>query len=219
MIAGLCNLDTLKKHLLPSSMAPETRFDLPIQLIGAGVRGAFEQYCNRKFVYTVDDTQDFTGNRSHYYLPRYPLSGVTKIEMRYFQTDDWTEITDQPITISYENGLVAFGYTLGREPLRVRATWSGGYWFEPLEPDDDAYPSTKPEVTDELALRNGAQIPNLPDELLSAFLWQCEAVWATRDKLGIGLNDKPDQQSGLSKLELVPMAKGILNQFIRYQLS
>ena len=123
------------------------------------------------------------------------------------------------MSVSYENGLIHFGYTLGREPLRVRATWSGGFWFETREPDEDGYPSTKPEVTDPLALRNGGQVATLPDELQAAFLWQCEAIWAARDKLGLGLADKPSAQSNLGTVEISPLVRTILNQFIRYQLS
>lgn len=220
MNAGLCNLTTLKQLLLPGTLGTgDTRFDLALQVLGNGVRGAFEQFCNRRLAYLESDTVDFLGNRPHYYLPRFPISSVSKIEMRYFQTDDWSEITGQPISISYENGMIAFGYTLGREPLRVRATWTGGYWFETKEPGEDGYPSTKPTITDPVALRNGAVVASLPDELLAAFLWQCETVWQSRDKLGLSLIDKPDQQSTLGKVELNPMARMVLNQYIRYQLS
>lgn len=219
MNCGLTNLDTVKKHLLAGSLGAETRFDLALQVIGLGVRGAFEQFCNRKFCYEEDDTTEFMGNRPHYYLPRFPISKVTKIEMRYFQADDWTEITEQPVSVSYEFGLIHFGYTLGREPLRVRTTFSGGFWFETLEPSDEAYPSTKPTVTDPIALRNGAVIADLPDELRAAFLLQCETLWSARDKLGVGLVDKPNQQSEVGKIDMAPFVKQILNQFIRYQLS
>ena len=92
--------------------------------------------------------------------------------------------------------------------MQVKAIWDGGYWFEPLEPDDDAYPSTAPV---------GAVL--LPDDLKAAFLLQCEEVWAQRDKLGSGIIDKPGAQSGLSKLELAPLVKMVLQTHIRYQLS
>ncbi len=217
MNAGLCNLDTLKKHLLANSIGSAKQFDLQVKLIGAGVRGVFETFCNRRLGYVENDTVEFSGDRPHYYLPRFPISGISKVEMRYFQSDDWTEITDQPISISYETGLIHFGYTLGRTPLRVRATWSGGYWFQTAEPEAD--PITKPEITDELALRNGAQVADLPDELLSAFLWQCEAIWAVKDKLGMGTAEKPGTQSNLADIKLSPLVETILRKYVRYQLS
>jgi hypothetical protein len=219
MNCGLTNLHTLKAHLLAGTMAAETQFDSALQMIGLGVRGVFEQVCNRRLGYQVDDTVVFSGDRPHYYLPRYPMSGVTKVEMRYFQTDSWTEITGQPISVNYETGLLHFGYFLGRWPLQVGATWSGGYWFDTLEPDDEGYPASKPEVTDATALANGAQVASLPDELRAAFLWQCEAVWAARDKLGTGLVDKPGQQSGMGEIKLAPMVQQMLQEYIRYQLS
>ena len=219
MNCGLTNLDTLKRGLLAGSLAGESKFDLALQMLGAGVRGAFEQFTNRRLGYKEDQTIVFSGDRPHYYLPGFPLSGIKKVEMRYFQTDSWTEITGQPINVNYENGLLHFGYTLGRWPLQVRATWSGGYWFEDKEPEEAGYPSARPAVTDPLALNNGGAVADLPDELRSAFMWQCEAMWAARDKLGIGLVDKPNAQSETAKVGLAPMVKMILAQFIRYQLS
>jgi len=218
MNAGLTNLDTLKKHLLPSTLTGEPRFDTVIQTLGLGVAAWFDQYCNRRFGWLEDDTMVFSGDRPHYYLPRFPVSVVTRVEMRYFQTDNWTEITGQPINVNYETGLIHFGYFLGRWPLQVRATWSGGYWFEPLEPDDDGYPSDAP------TLPADANIPParaflLPNDLRAAFLTQCQHGWDLRDKLGAGLADKPKTQTDLEDFKLVPMVKQILQQYVRYQLS
>jgi len=208
MIAGLTNLDTLKKALLAETLVNETRFDLMIQTIGLGVAGIFNAFTNRRLAWMLGDTITFSGDRPHYYLPRYPILNVMSVQMKYFRTDNWNDISDQPITVNYETGLIHFGYTLGRFPLQVKAIWDGGYWFEPLEPDDDAYPSTAPV---------GAVL--LPDDLKAAFLLQCEEVWAQRDKLGSGIIDKPGAQSGLSKLELAPLVKMVLQTHIRYQLS
>lgn len=219
MDCGLTNLYELKNALLAQSIGGLTQFDRALQLIGLGVRGAFENFCNRRLAYATNDTVDITGNRPHYYVPRFPISGVTSIQMRYFQSDDWTDITSQPISVAYANGFISFGYTLGREPLRVLVTWSGGFWYETLEPDDPNYPSQKPAISDPVALRNGAVIADLPDDLRAAFLWQCEAIWAARDKLGVGISDKPNEQSKIDRIELAPLVKQVLNQYIRYQLS
>jgi hypothetical protein len=218
MIAGLTNLDTLKKHLLATSQMAETRFDLVIQTLGLGIAGLFDTLCNRRLAYLDADQVVFSGDRPHYYLPRFPIRNVTSIQMRYFQTDNWTDITGQPISVNYETGLIHFGYTLGRNPMQVRVVWDGGYWFEPLEPEDAQYPSNAPVAgTDPNGLP--ARFFILPDTLRSAFLFQCEAAWSQRDKLGLGLTDKPGEQSGLGKLDLAPMVKSMLNPFIRYQLS
>jgi len=218
MNAGLTNLDTLKKHLLPGSMPAEPRFDLVIQTLGQGIAGWFDQFCNRRFGWLDDDVVVFSGDRPHYYLPRFPIAKITRVEMRYFQTDNWTEITGQPINVNYETGLIHFGYFLGRWPLQVRATWSGGYWFEDKEPEDAGYPSTAPALPDDNNIPP-ARAFLLPPDLRAAFLTQCELAWSLRDKLGLGLTDKPKSQSDLSQGHLAPMVKQILQQYIRYQLS
>lgn len=219
MNAGLSNLDTLKRSLLAPALIGDKRYDFQLATLGLGVCGAFEKFCNRRFGYMENDTVEFSGDRPHYYLPRFPMTAVAKIEMRYFNTDDWTEITGQPITISYAEGLVHFGYTLGRDPLRVRATWSGGYWFNTIEPKESDTPAEMPQITDPTALRNGAKVETVPPELLSAFLFQCEAVWSARDKLGVATAEKPNVQSKISEVELLPLVKSILGGFVRYQLS
>ena len=136
----------------------------------------------------------------------------------YCQADTWCEITGQPITVNFESGLLHFGYTLGRFPLQVQTVWDGGYWFETAEPDDDGFPSAAPEgATDPNGLP--ARFFLLPDVLRSAFLWQCEALWAARDKLGVGLVNKPSAESGLAEAKLAPMVEMMLRPFVRYQLS
>ena len=218
MNCGLTNLDTLKRHLLAGSMASESQFDSVIAIIGLGVAGMFDTFTNRKLAWMAGDVVTYSGDRPHMYLPRYPIREVTSVNMRYFQTDTWCEITGQPITVNFESGLLHFGYTLGRFPLQVQTVWSGGYWYETLEPDDEGYPSAAPEAGSD---PNGlpARFFLLPDALRSAFLWQCEAIWAARDKLGMGLVDKPSQQSGLGELKMSPIVEAMLRPFVRYQLS
>lgn len=207
MNAGLTNLDVLKQLLLPGTMSAESRFDLEIRMLGLGVAAMFETFCNRRLGYLENDTVVFSGDRPHYYLPRYPISAVSKIEMRYFLTDAWNEITGQPINVNYETGLVHFGYTLGRWPLQVRATWSGGYWYETLEPGDEGYPSAQPDG-----------VLAMPDGLVAAFHLQCHHIWDQKDKLGVNLVDKP-KQSTVQSLEMSPMVRQMIQPYVRYQLS
>ncbi len=218
MNAGLTNLDTLKKHLLAKSIQASTDFDSVITAIGLGVAGRFDRFCNRNFAYLANATQIFTGNRPHYYLARYPLVSVALVEMRYFITDAWTDITGQPISWNPESGLIHFGYTLGREPLQVRVTWTGGYWYEQKEPADVGYPSTAPAPV--LALDAGEQPKYaLPPEVQLAFLLQCQEIWNKRDKLGSGIAQKPDAQVALASMGMIPDVCQALHPHIRYQLT
>lgn len=210
MNAGLSNLASLKQFILPGSLAAASTQITPdavILAIGLMVAGMFDNECNRKLAYAAGDTDEFSGDRDHWYLSRYPLVAITSVQMRYFTADSWTDITGQPLTVSNPTGLLHFGYTLGTQPLRVQVTYSGGYWFETLEPTDAGYPSTQP---------SGSQA--LPGALQGAFYVQCSEVWNKRDKLGLGISTAPDQFIAVGKLDLSPIVKRALQPYRRFQL-
>jgi len=218
MKAGFSNLDTLRKFLLGNSLSPDHQFDAAITGIGLGMAGLCDAFCNRQFAYFESDTLIFSGDRSHYYLPRFPLVSIDQVQMRYFIADDWTDITGQPISWNAETGLLHFGYTLGRNPLQVKVTYTGGYWCETLEPDDENYPSDLPD-----AITNNQNLEArkflLPEIVKSAWLLQCQEVWNKRDKLGLAITDTPDKQVSLDKLALIPIARQMLQPHVRYQLT
>lgn len=208
MNAGLGNLTTLKAHLLAASMQAATDYDTKILAIGLGVAGLIDGHCNRKFAYEVDAQEICTGDRDHYYVERYPFTVISHVEMRYFMTDNWTDIDSQPIQINEKSGLVHFGYMVGRAPLQVRITYTGGFFFETKEPADGGYPTAAPD---------GAAL--LPDAVRLAWLIQCAEVWNKTDKLGAGIAQAPDAQTKTGELELSPIVKTMLRPFIRYQLT
>lgn len=218
MNAGLGNLESLKVFLLSRKLASESRFDQVITDIGLGVAGLIGQFCNRDFIYGENKTQIFSGNRSHWYMPAYPISSFSKVELRYFKADNWSDITGQPISCNEETGLLSFGYTLGRDPIQVRVTWSGGYWFETLEPDDAGFPSSAPASI----LNCTAIEPSkfyLPAELRFAWQMQCAEVWNKYDALGLTLVSEPNSQALTGTLDLVPAVKRILEAHKRYELT
>ena len=226
MNVGFSNLDTLKKFLLPGTMQSDKTFDSTIAIIGKGVAGMFDTFCNRKFQFMDLDTIIFQGDRSHYYLPRFPLLSVATVEMRYFLADAWNNISGQPIAWNPETGLLHFGYTLGRNPLQVKVTYSGGYWFDPLEPDDSAFPSSQPDIIANPVgvTLNGGSLEaikfNMPESIQTAWLLQCAEVWKRKDKLGVNLVDAPAEAHSREKLiDILPMVESILKPFVRYQLS
>lgn len=208
MNAGLSNLDVLKRHLLAGSLAGESRFDGVILAIGLGVAGLFDVFCNRKLAYLAGAEVVFTGDRSHYVLPRYPLVSVASVTTRFSDADAWDAATGEPWSTHPAAGVIRFAGVLGTELLQVRVVWTGGYWFETNEPEDAGFPALGPV---------GAVY--LPDDLRAAFLLQCEAVWGARDRLGTGLLSGEGTASGLGKLELLPMVKEMLRGHVRYQLS
>jgi hypothetical protein len=215
MNAGFANFDTLKKHLLAGSSAKsDTRFDTAIKAVGLGVAAAIENYTNRKFFRTADDTYISSADRAEFILPRYPVESVSLIEQKNTEADGWVTLDQSPWdlvqTFDLSAGIVRFAddNDLGNYSAQIRFTFTGGYWWETAEPDDPAYPSQMP-----------AGATPLPNDLKLAWLLQCEAVWAARDKLGTGLIDKPETQSATGKTVLSPLVKQMLGQYIRYQLT
>jgi hypothetical protein len=211
MNAGLGNLDVLRKFLLADSLAGENRFDAKIKAIGLGMAGMMDQSCNRKFAFADDDTATFDVMRTHFYLPRYPISEISKVEQRDVSGGDWYDlgaVAGVIVNRDEEKGWISFGWLRGIQTSLLRVTYSGGYWFETLEPDDEGYPSAAP-----------VGVAVLPDEVKTAWLLQCQEVWNKMDKLGAGLTDGPDKQSSLDKLELVPLVKQMLKQHVRYQIT
>jgi hypothetical protein len=209
MNCGLTNLESLRKHLLASTMAGERGFDNVITDIGQGVAALIEAGINRDLGYLADAEILFTGDREHYVVPRYPLVSVKSVQMRYFDSQPWQDISGQPIRTNAKSGIVYFGGTLGTEALQVRMVWTGGYWWETLEPEEEGYPSVMP---------TGATA--LPNDLRAAFLLQCRAVWQLIDKLGTDLlKSESGAAATLQSMTMIPMVKQMLNEYTRYQLS
>lgn len=208
MNTGLGALKTLKDYLLAEALRVDTAYDAALKTIGLGVAGMMDNFCNRKFSYAENDTVIFTGDRPHFYVPRFPFVSIAKVEMRYFRTDDWTDITDQPIQQNEQTGLVAFGYTLGRAPLQVRVTYTGGYWFDTTEEQNDTLPT-------------GATA--LPDDVRLAWLQQCAILWQAKDKIGVDIVKTGSSSSfvtgSLAGQDLSPMVKSMLQGYVRYQLT
>ena len=223
MNCGLGNLDSLKRHLLPATMQSDKRFDQVIQDIGLGVAGMIDKYTNRVMTYAEGVTRIWEGQRSHIYLPLWPIVTITKVELRYFLADSWTNISGQPLAENAETGLLHFGYTLGTNPIQVRVTWTGGYWFETAEPDDpNGYPSVVPAaITNAFtATPPGLEASKymLPPEVKLAWLLQCRRVWDGIDKLGTSVAQASNIVSD-RMIDLQPQVKMILQPYIRYQLS
>lgn len=235
MNAGLGNLSTLKRHLLTAGMAASsTDFNPVIADIGRGVARLFDSICNREFTYAENYTEIFMGNRAFWYVKKYPFVQVAKIELKYFQTDEWTDITTQPLIVNPETGQLNFGYLLGPAPLQVRATYTGGYWYQTIEEGapgylvcndqtDAGYPAALPASIQGSPNLNPPGIEPfkflLPYDLRLAWLTQCRRVWDSFDKLGLGLTDKPGAQTSVSEVSIAPEVRSTLERYVRYQAS
>jgi len=221
--AGFSNLTSLKAYLLAAKLRATTDYDYPIQNIGLGVATTFERVCNREFAYAQNILEVFQGDRPFWYARRAPVSIFSKVELRFFRADNWTDISGQPVGTDEEKGMIHFGYTLGKQPMQARLTYNGGFFWEQLEPTDAGYPTAVP---DDIANNSAGLDPNkfmLPADLLSAWQIQCEITWKMRDKLGLGIVGGEPRGRGplyaINDLDLAPVVKTILGKYVRYQLT
>lgn len=210
MNAGLSNLERLKGHLLPAgTMAGQTQFDQVISELGQGIAEDMEKFCNRKFERTQGDVVVFQADRNSFVLPRYPVEAVTLTELDLkdgngFVAQDAAFIR----SVSLASGIIYLPERPDAGPYfgQVRFTYTGGYWFEQLEPDDAGYPSQQP-----------AGSVALPKGLRLAWVNQCRAVWSAWDKLGTGLTDKPDIQTTIGEMDFSPAVNRTLASYVQMQ--
>lgn len=217
MNCGLSNLFTLKQHLLADALRPLTDYDVVIQDIGQGAADVIENECNRKFARACGATQIFQLDRRSFVVERYPLEAVTKIETRAKQSGEWIEqdLDSFVSNISLNAGIIYLGE--GADPDaytgQARITFTGGYWFETLEPKgEEGYPSEMPE---------GATA--LPRDLKLAWLTLCRLVWQAIDKTGVDVTKTGSGSQfvsgSLAGMELPPMVKLTIAQYQVMQVT
>ena len=231
MNAGFSNLHWLKNQLLASTLKNDKTFDEQILAIGKGTASMLDRYCNREFVYATGLQEVFSGERPFWFARRAPVTQFTTVELRYFRSDAWVDISGQPLSADEEKGLIDFGYTLGRDPIQVRLTYNGGFYFNTLEPDDAGYitpnsPAWLAALPADIAQNQAGIDPNkflLPDDLRLAWLLQCRKIWEAIDKTGenitkVGSNARQVAEV-LAGLDLIPQVQTMLQAYKRFQLT
>ena len=216
MNAGFSNLTTLKGYLLAATMRTRTDWDDAIKSIGQGVASAFENYCNRKFARAVADTEILPADKCQFLLSRYPIESISAIDLKTTESDGWVSqvINTFLNTLDNKAGIVNCpdGADAGPWYAQVRFTYTGGYFWEQLEPADAGYPTAVPI---------GAAL--VPADLLESWLLQCEVTWKMRDKLGVGIVGGETKGRGplyaINDLDFIPFVKKNLGQFVRYNLT
>jgi len=208
MNVGLSNLNMLKSWLLPVAMRTGTDYDADIAAIGKGVAGLIERHCNRTLERAVGTTYVTSADRSVLILNRYPIETVTSIELREDLSTGWQSLgaVNSILTgADFEKGILHFGTVQSTYMAQLRVTYTGGYFFEQLEPADVGYPTAQP-----------AGSTALPADVQLAWLLQCEHVWSQRDKLGLQIGKDPATDPALLRVELLPTVKDHLRTHIRY---
>lgn len=210
MNAGLSNLATLKAWLLPESLLSGTDYDDQIAALGTGVAAQLQRHCNRLFPRAVADTFECPADVLHVILPRFPVEAAPTIELRDDLAAGYVAQTYNDLVADHNlaAGLIRFGAWAGASTSRLRFTYTGGYFFEQLEPDHVSYPTSQP-----------AGSTAVPADLQLAWRLQCELVWKQRDKLGLNIAEKPSAEAILSSVELLPYVVQLLRPFVRHTLT
>ena len=221
MDLGLGTLNDVKQFVLPALYLEnkDTQYDSVLGVIAKSVAGRFEKYCDRKFGRVVGDQCKFDANRSMYVLPRYPVEVLTALELRAVLIDDWSDVLNTVIQMDETAGIIKFGGWMSDSLVQMRATWTGGYWYEtqePLQPDgvtpNPDYPSTMPE---------GAT--PLPDDLKGAWLNQIHHEFQLKDQLlpeGVANGAQKSRLNWrLDQAVLLPEVQNVIEQYRRYQIT
>ncbi len=204
MNAGFSSLTALKANLLAKSLLTNTAYDQVITAIGLGMQGMLETFCSRRFQRAAGDQATFAADRASFLLPRYPVEGVTLVELQLDMADGFVA-QDLATVQSFDpaSGIVYMqaGADAGPYYATVRFTYTGGYWWDTSEDGSGVMPAGATE---------------LPDELQQAWLLQCQEAWAKRDKIGVNIADKPE--SKLSDLKMLPIVKEMVSDYKRMSL-
>lgn len=139
MDAGFSNLTFLKKRLLLASDVSGTDYDEAVLSLGLGVRGLFEDECDRSFARQQNAVWEAPADRDYVILPIYPLESVATIELRDNLTDGWK--ADEAMNILPDSGIVYFVGALGSYGSTVKITYTGGYWWDTTENGTGSLPS------------------------------------------------------------------------------
>lgn len=203
MNAGLANLATLKRHLLPDTWLTETSMDTILADLGLGVASQMEEFCARKFARAEDAVLQLPADTMLIQLPRFPIEGTPTIELRSAGSQAWEEQEDSIDNVAENAGIIYLTAPIGTSRDRLRITWDGGFWWD-LSEDADA-PDEMPE---------GATA--VPDGLRLAWLLQCHHILAARELLSVRAlpSDKAAAGGGAdAQIQLLPSVKDALGAY------
>ena len=216
MNAGFSNLDFLKKQILAGTVK-DPRFDAVLLALGQGVAAQFESFCGRKFQRAAGQVDAFGADRCQFLLARYPVEPpVALVEYKEDEPSGWVvQNPADPDAVVIQSldaaaGIVYLpdGADAGEYYSQVRFTYTGGYFWETLEPDDAAFPSALP-----------AGAAALPADLLAIWILQCKHIWAMLDKIGTDLLKDGSAKSLRFPEEFAPTVEKTLAKYLRYNLT
>lgn len=194
--AGFLTIDSLKARILPEAGVEEPQWDAALGRLGLAVSRQLQQHCNRTFERVTDTSESYSARTFAVCLKAYPVEDIADAELT---AQDGTA-TDAEVSfhIDRASGLLEFLAPPGSASQRLRITYTGGFW---LDPEDGA--TTCPD---------GAT--PLPEDILEAFVSQCQAIAEARGLFGaVALRKTKDPQASG---ELLPEVEAALRGYRRF---
>lgn len=162
--AGFSTLSYLKSRILPDAGVDDTQWDLALSKLGASVATRFERHCNRLFQRVTTTAEIYSARTLTVSLRAYPVIALTSVQLR---AADGTLSDVTGYSLDAACGLVDFSSPPGGMSDRLRLTYDGGYWLDPMDS------STTPTGATEL-----------PDDLLELWLAEVQLQAEARELFG-----------------------------------
>jgi hypothetical protein len=194
--AGLGTLDYLKSRILPAGAVGSDDWDAALQRLGKAVAGRMQGFCNRVLERVTEQVDEFNALNTVVILRALPVEEITSVQVRTF-TGALAEF-EGGYQLDQRAGMMTFQSNPGDGTERIVVTYAGGYWL------DDG--TTQP-----------AGSTALPDELLEAWVMQCQAWAEARRIFGtISLAGMEQEKTAYSPVNLTAEVQAILEPYRRY---
>jgi hypothetical protein len=191
--AGFSTLEYLKSRILPAG-ADGGDWDAALAKLGLGVAGRFNAFCNRVLQRVEGQVDEFNASASAIVLRAFPVEVVNSVEIRGFTGA--LDTFSGGYQLDQRAGLMLFQGAPGDGTERIVIDYDGGFWL------DDG--GTMP-----------AGSTPLPDDIMEAWIMQCQAWAEARNIFGTIALEK-DNKAQASALQLTKDVEAILEPYRRF---
>ena len=156
----------------------------------------------------TDVTEDCAGGTDILVLSHYPIESVASIGLQEAGESVFTTQTEIVDNIQHKAGIVWLATELGTRRALIRATYTGGYWYDPSDDGTGTLPT-------------GATL--LPADLKEAWFLACRTIWTSLDIKGVvhtgaKLPGYEFINTRIASLEMPPVVKAALEKHRRFLL-
>jgi hypothetical protein len=194
--AGLSSLYYLKSRILPAGGVGLTDWDDSLSKLGLAVARRFENFCNRRLERVEDAAEFYSARSTSVCLKCYPVEAVTSVQLR--DTGGTLLNSTTAYHLHKSSGVIEFTGSPGSSTDALLITYAGGYWLD-----------------------DGGTMPTdatpLPDDLLEAWVMQCQAWAEARQIFGtVSLTGMEPKKNAPDPVKLADVVEAILIPYRRF---